>query len=98
MFDTIHCVKLLSEHFETNFKNLFGKDFATDVIFLVFLSVNNDLIIYIFATGLACEITYVGSTELNNVLYITVKNLNAQNNYLDDQCFRREQISNLKRP
>ena len=47
-------------------------DFATDVIFLVFSSVNNDLIIYIFAAGVDCEIIYIGSTELNNVPYITI--------------------------
>ena len=46
---------------------------ATDVIFLVLSSVNNDLHIYVFATGVGCEITYVGSTELNNVPYISAK-------------------------
>ena len=48
-------------------------EFATDVIFLVFASVDNDLIIYVFATGVGCGITYVGSTELNNVSYISAK-------------------------
>ena len=48
-------------------------EFATDVIFLVFASVDNDLIIYVFATGVGCGITYVGSTELNNVPYISAK-------------------------
>ena len=47
-------------------------EFATDVIFLVLSSINNDLIIYVFATGVGCEITYVGSTELNNVPYNTI--------------------------
>ena len=68
----IHCVKLLSKHLETNFENLFGMEFKTDVIFLVLSSVNDDLIIYVFATGVGCEITYVGSTELNKVPYITI--------------------------
>ena len=45
-------------------------EFATDVIFLVLSSINNDLIIYVFATGMGCEITYVGSTKLSNVPYI----------------------------
>ena len=44
---------------------------ATDVIFLVLSSVNNDLRIYVFGTGVGCEITYVGSTVLNNVPYIS---------------------------
>ena len=48
-------------------------EIATDVIFLVLPSINNDLIIYVFATGVGCEITYVGSTELNNVPYISAK-------------------------
>ena len=69
---SIHCVKLLFKHLETNFKNLFGIAFAIDVIFLVLPSVNNDLIIDMFATGVGCEITYVRSTELNNVPYITI--------------------------
>ena len=47
-------------------------DFATDVIFLVLSSVNNDLIVYVFVTGVGCEITYIGSTEMNNVPYITL--------------------------
>ena len=36
-------------------------ELATDVIFLVFASVDNYLIIYVFATGVGCEITYVGT-------------------------------------
>ena len=48
-------------------------EFAADVIFLVLSSVNNDLHIYVFATGVGCEITYVGSTELNNVPYSSAK-------------------------
>ena len=47
--------------------------FATDVIFLVLSSVNNELVIYVFATGVGCEITYVVSAELNNVPYISTK-------------------------
>ena len=47
-------------------------EFATDVIFLVLSSVNTDLIVYVFATGVGFDITYVVSTELNNVPYITI--------------------------
>ena len=47
-------------------------DFATDVIFLVLSSVNNDLFIYVFATGVGYEIIYIESTEPNNVPYITI--------------------------
>ena len=46
---------------------------ATDVIFLVLSSLNNDLDIYVFAAGVGCEATYVGSTEWNNVTYISAK-------------------------
>ena len=46
---------------------------ATEVIFLVFSSVNNDLHISVIATGMGCEVTYVGSTELNSVPYISAK-------------------------
>ena len=70
---SIHCVKLLFKHLEAIFKHLLGIEFATDVIFLVLSSVSNDLIIYVFITGVGCEATYVGSTELNNVSYISAK-------------------------
>ena len=69
----IHCVKLLSKHIDANFKHLRRMGLATDVIFLALSSVNNDLHIYVFATGVGCEVTYVGSTELNNVPYISAK-------------------------
>ena len=69
----IHCVKLLSKHLEANFKHLRGMGLATDVIYLVLLLVNNDLHIYLFATGVGCKVTYIGSTELNNVPYISGK-------------------------
>ena len=46
---------------------------ATDVIFLFLSSLNNALHIYVFATGVGCQVTYVGSTELNNVPYISLK-------------------------
>ena len=70
---SIHCVQLLSKRLEKNFKHLLRMKFANDVDFRVLSSVNNDLIIYIFVTGVGCEITYVGSTELNNVPYISAK-------------------------
>ena len=44
---------------------------ATDLIFSGFLSVNNDLIIYVFATSVGCEVRYVDTTELKNILYIS---------------------------
>ena len=70
---SIHCVKLLSKHPEANFKYILGMQFAVDVIFLVLSSLNNDLIMYVFATVVGCEITYKGCTELNNVPYISAK-------------------------
>ena len=70
---SIHCVKLLSKHPEANFKHILGMQFAVDVIFVVLSSLNNDLIIYVFATVVGCEITYKGCTELNNVPYISAK-------------------------
>ena len=45
-------------------------ELATDVIFLVLSSVNNDLPLYIFVTGMGCEIRYVGTSELKNISYI----------------------------
>ena len=45
-------------------------ELVTDVIFLVLLSANNDLTIYVFATGVGCEIRYVGTTELKNIPYL----------------------------
>ena len=48
-------------------------EFANDVIFLVLLSVNSYLVIYVFARRVGCKITYVGCTELNNVPYISAK-------------------------
>ena len=46
---------------------------APNVIFLVLSSVNNDLSIYVFATGVDSEIRYVGSTELKNIPYICAR-------------------------
>ena len=46
---------------------------VTDLIFLVLSSVNTYLHIYVFATGVGCQVTYVGSTELNNVRYTSGK-------------------------
>ena len=42
-------------------------ELGTDGIIMVLSSVNNDLVAYVLATGVACEITCVGITELNNV-------------------------------
>ena len=46
---------------------------ATDVILLVLSLVNIHLIIYGFVTGVGCEVTFLGSSELNNVPYISAK-------------------------
>ena len=48
-------------------------ELATNVVFLVLPPVNNDLFIYVFATGVGCEITYIGNIELNNAEYINAK-------------------------
>ena len=105
----IHCVKPLSKHLKANFKHLLGMELATDAIFLVLLPVNNDLFIYIFATGVRCKITYVGNTELNNVAYISAK-VTCTINFSNKETWMLrvkiwtlsflwgEQISNLKRP
>ena len=52
-------------------------ELATDVIFVVLSPVNNDLFVYIFATCVGCEITYVGNTELNNVLVLKLPALST---------------------
>ena len=78
-----------------------------DVNFLILSSVNNHLHIYVFASGVDCKVTGVGSTELNNVSYISAKvtcaisfknkkSLGAQIKDLDAQISGGEQISNLK--
>ena len=46
---------------------------ASDTIFLVPSSLNDDLFIYVFATSVGCEITYVGTTELKNIPYISAR-------------------------
>ena len=46
-------------------------ELVTDIIFLVLSSENNDLTIYVFATGVGCEIRYVGTTELKNIPYLS---------------------------
>ena len=65
------CAKLLSKHLEANFKHLLRTELATDVIFLVLSSVNNDLFTYVFATSVGCDIRYVGTAELKNIPYIS---------------------------
>ena len=46
---------------------------ATHVIFLLLSSVNNDLYIYVFATGVGCKIRYVGTTEWKDIPYISAR-------------------------
>ena len=46
------------------------------LVLQLFVGVKNyesKLCIYVFATGVSCEITYRGSTELSNVPYISSK-------------------------
>ena len=64
-------VKLLSKYIEANFKDLLELELVTDVIFLVLSSANNDLTIYVFATGVSYEIRYVATTELKNIPYLS---------------------------
>ena len=52
-------------------KHLLGKELAIDVIFLVLSSVNNYLLIYVFARGVGCKIRYVAITELKIIPYIS---------------------------
>ena len=66
-----------SKHLEANFKNLLGMELVTDVVFLVLSLENNDLTIYVFATGVSCKIRSLGSTELKNV-HILVLGLTVQ--------------------
>ena len=46
---------------------------ATNVTILILSSVNNDLFVYVLTTGVGCEITCVGITEMNHVPYISAK-------------------------
>ena len=48
-------------------------ELPTDVSFMFLSPVNNDLFIYVFATGVGCEIPYVGNAGLNNVAYVSGK-------------------------
>ena len=41
--------------------------------FLVLLSVNNDLFIYVVVTSLGCEVIYVDTAELKKILYISAR-------------------------
>ena len=62
------------------------------------------MITYAFAISVGCEITYVGSTEMNNSPYTNAKvicliNLNDKESWILtlNICYRSEQISHLKR-
>ena len=70
-FHLTQCVKPVSKHLEVNFKQLFGMELVTDVVFLVLSSENNDLTIYVFAKGVGCKVRSAGSTELKNVSYLS---------------------------
>ena len=69
-FHLTQCVKLFSKHLEANFKHLLGMELVTDVVFLALSSENNDLTIYVFATGVGRKIRSVGSTESKNIPYL----------------------------
>ena len=69
----IQCEELFSNHLEANFNHLLGMELTTEVIFLVLSSLDDDLFIYIFATGVGCEIKYIGTTELTNIPYISAR-------------------------
>ena len=59
------------KYLEANFRNLIGIELTNDLT-LPFLSlVNNDL--FFFVTGIGCEIECVGTTESNNILYISIR-------------------------
>ena len=47
-------------------------ELLTDLLFLVLSSANNDLSTYVFATGVGCEIRYVGTTKLKNIAFIVL--------------------------
>ena len=61
------CARLYSKNLKANLKHLLGMKLATDIIFLVLLSVNINLVIYAFATSADCEIKYVDTVELKNI-------------------------------
>ena len=48
-------------------------ELVTDVIFLVLLLGNNNLAIYESATGVGCDIRYVGTTEMKNIPYLSAR-------------------------
>ena len=53
-------------------------ELANDVIIVVLSSVNNDLFVYVLATGAGCEITCVGFTDekINVTQFIGNKKIN----------------------
>ena len=48
-------------------------ELVTDVLCFVLSSENNDLTIYVFPTGVGCEIRYVGTTEMKNIPYLRAR-------------------------
>ena len=75
---------------------------ATDMTFRILSSVSNDF--HVFATSVGCEDTYIGSTELNNVPYISSK-VTCTINISDKETWMLRlkiwmlwMISNLKKP
>ena len=48
-------------------------ELATDVVFLVLSSLDNDLFIYVFVTSVSCEIRYAGTVELKNIPYFSAR-------------------------
>ena len=65
------CAKQLSKQLEANFKHLQGMELTTDVIFLVLLSINNDLFIYVVTTSVGCEVKCAISVGCGGGKYLT---------------------------
>ena len=55
-FHLTQCFKLLSKHLEANLQHLLGMELVPDIVFLDLSSENNDLNIYVFATGVSYNI------------------------------------------
>ena len=60
------------QHLESNFNNLFEMELTNDLN-LPFLSLENNDFCFFFVTGVGCEIGCVGTTESNDILYISAR-------------------------
>ena len=59
------------QHFEVNIKNLLGIELTNDLTLPFLPIVINDSCVFVADVG--CEIERVGTTESNNILYISVR-------------------------